>query len=449
MRDVQPVLAAEREQQVVARDAGHLLRLEAEQLADAVVLVHDEVAGAEVGERLERAAAYPALARNAATEDLVIRQQHEPELAPDEAAASGRDREQDLRLLRDRVARLEQARVDLAQQVLRAQRLAAVRERDDDALAGADERGQLVLRLAQPARRDRRPLRLEGERLSLRERVELRRAVERDRLEPVLLPDPAHVVGLEDEVGSAGQRRHEIVRHRSRLAFLAVPFLDEIEAPLHGGIDDGLLHRMQRALRERREGADRLDLVAEELDAERLAPGGREEIDEPAADGELAAVVDALDALVAGEGEHLGQPLDPDLPSGTQLERLGPRLRGRQPLRNRVCGRADEPAARQHVERTRPLAHEMRRRLQPRVPFDAAAGHEADTLLAEEPGGRLGGVARVRILREQADERPIELLVQRRDHDRQRRLGHARLRRQRIRELGKPLVLDELGDEGV
>jgi hypothetical protein len=44
VRDVQPVLAAEGEEEVVARDARDLLRLEAEQLPDAVVLVDDVVA---------------------------------------------------------------------------------------------------------------------------------------------------------------------------------------------------------------------------------------------------------------------------------------------------------------------------------------------------------------------------------------------------------------------
>ena len=444
VRDVQAVLAAEREQQVVARDAGDLLRLEAEQLADAVVLVDDVVAGAEVGERLERAAADPALARDAAAEDLVVGQQHEPELAPDEAAAGRRDREQDLRLVRDRVARLEHPRLDLAQHVLGAQRLAAVRERDDDALPRADERRQLVLRLGEPARGDRRPLRLERELLSLRERVELGRAVERDRLEPVLLPDPAHVVRLEDEVGAARERRHEVVRHRPRLALFAVPLLDEVEAALDGRIDDRLLHRVQRALRERREGADRLDLVAEELDAERLASRRREDVDRARRGRRTAR--GRRRARPARSRRGRAPPTVPRRrsPVRRELERLGPRLRRRQRLRERVRGRADEPAAGEHVERARPLAHEMRRRLEPGLPADAAARHEPDQLVAEEPRRRLGRVARVGVLRQKADERPAELLVQRREHDRQRRLGHARPRRQRVRELAEALVLDEL-----
>ncbi len=54
VRHVEAVVAAEREEEVVARDAGDLLRLEAEELADAVVLVDDVVADPEVGERRER-----------------------------------------------------------------------------------------------------------------------------------------------------------------------------------------------------------------------------------------------------------------------------------------------------------------------------------------------------------------------------------------------------------
>ncbi len=138
VRDVEAVLAAEREQEVVARHARDRLRLEAEQLPDAVILVHDVVAAAEVGERLESPPAEAALAGRAAAEDLMIGKEDEAELAPDEAPACGRDGEEKLRLLRQLVARLEEPRLDAAEQVLRPQRLAPVREGDDDALPGAD-----------------------------------------------------------------------------------------------------------------------------------------------------------------------------------------------------------------------------------------------------------------------------------------------------------------------
>ena len=110
----------------------------------------------------------------------------------------------------EHVAGLEHRRVDAAQQVLGAQRLAAVRERDDDAVARADERVQLVLGLRQAARGECGPLRLERERLARRKLVELGRAAQVDRSELLLLPHLAHLVRLPDEVGAARQRRDEV-----------------------------------------------------------------------------------------------------------------------------------------------------------------------------------------------------------------------------------------------
>ena len=77
VRDVEPVVASEAEEEVVARDAGDLLGLEAEQLPDAVVLVDDEVAAAEIRERLQRATADSPLTRRPLAEDLRVRQQDE------------------------------------------------------------------------------------------------------------------------------------------------------------------------------------------------------------------------------------------------------------------------------------------------------------------------------------------------------------------------------------
>src|SRR5207244_1611343 len=92
VRHVQAVIAAEGEEQVVARHTGDGLRLEAEQLADAVVLRNDVVARAQVGERLQRAPDARSLGtRRALAEDLRVRKQNELEVAPDEAAASRRD----------------------------------------------------------------------------------------------------------------------------------------------------------------------------------------------------------------------------------------------------------------------------------------------------------------------------------------------------------------------
>ena len=73
VRDVEPVLALEGEEEVVARDAGDVLRLEAEETPDAVILVDDVVADAEVGEGLERATETRVDARRTLAEDLRVR----------------------------------------------------------------------------------------------------------------------------------------------------------------------------------------------------------------------------------------------------------------------------------------------------------------------------------------------------------------------------------------
>ena len=229
---------------------------------------------------------------------------------------------------------------------------------------------------------------------------------------------------------------------------------------------------MQRALGEGRERAHRLDLVAEELDPERLAAGRREDVDDAAAHGELAAIVHAVDALVARERQRFRQPVDAyagsvggqaadarredpaacgdsGLEARPQLDRLGTRLRRRQSFGERPRRRAHEPALLEHVQRPRPLADEVRRRHQARLPRDSAARQQADCVVAEEPGRALRGVAGVRVLRQENDEPAPEPRVQRGKQQRQRRLRHTRARRQRLRELGEALVLDELPDKGV
>src|SRR5262249_35806322 len=88
--DVQSVVPAEADEQIVARDAGDGLRLEPEQPADSMILVHDVVAGTEIGERLQRAPYAGVGARSSLPEDMCGRQQRQAELAPDDPAARRR-----------------------------------------------------------------------------------------------------------------------------------------------------------------------------------------------------------------------------------------------------------------------------------------------------------------------------------------------------------------------
>ncbi len=101
------------------------------------------------------------------------------------------------------------------------------------------------------------------------------------------------------------------------------------------------------------------------------------------------------------------------------------------------------------MERPCPLADEVSRRREPRLPGDAAARQQSDRRVAEEPGHTLGRVAGVRVLGEEDDEAALDSLVQRREQQRQRGLRDAGARRQRVRELGDALVLDELPNECV
>src|SRR5262249_10086898 len=93
VRHEHAVLAAEAEEQVVARHTGDFLRLEAEKLRDAMVLVHDVVAGAEVGEARERASGGRRRAWRAPAKDLRVGQECDAELPPDEPAPRRRDDE--------------------------------------------------------------------------------------------------------------------------------------------------------------------------------------------------------------------------------------------------------------------------------------------------------------------------------------------------------------------
>ena len=214
MRDVEPVLAAEREEEVVARDAGDLLRLEAEQLADAVILVDDVVADAQVGERRERPPSRASARGGRLRNTCVSGSRTSPSSRQTNPRRAGETAKRTRCLPRQGSAVRVDRALDLAQQAALAQRLAAVRERDDDAVAGAHESRELVLGLGEAAGRDRRPLRLELECLPARERVELRGAVERDRRQPFLLPDRRTSSGCQTKSGGAVDRRDEVVGDR-------------------------------------------------------------------------------------------------------------------------------------------------------------------------------------------------------------------------------------------
>jgi hypothetical protein len=206
---------------------------------------------------------------------------------------------------------------------------------------------------------------------------------------------------------------------------------------------------MERALRERREGADLLDLVPEELDPERLAARGREDVDDAASDCDLTAFLGALDALVPSEREPLGYELDPRFVPDRDAQRLRARVGRRHRLCERDSGGADEPAGGEHLQCSRALADEMRRRLETRPEADAPAREERDPLVAEKPGGSLGRISCIRVLGQEADESSSELVKPGED-ERQRGLRDARIGvGQCLHERVEALLLEEPFNEHV
>ena len=277
---------------------------------------------------------------------------------------------------------------------------------------------KLVLGLRETACRDRRARGLEGVRLRARKRVEARRPAEVGWVEPLLLPDPGDVVELPDEVGRRGQERRAVLRR----------ILEEslVRDALCGRVDRRLVDRMQRTLGERREGAHVLDLVAEELDAERLATGAREDVDEPASHGDLAALLDPLDALVTRMGEPLDEAVEPSTELLVQVDRAGPFCLRRDAFGQRARRDADEPAPREDVERAGALADEVGGRLEARSRPHAATRKEGDTSGVGVPTDRLGDVACLLVLGEQAYERSVEACVERGEGEREQGLGDPR-----------------------
>ena len=197
----------------------------------------------------------------------------------------------------------------------------------------------------------------------------------------------------------------------------------------------------QRALRERREGRQALEAVAEELGADRLAAGRREDVDEAPADRELAALLDGVGALVAGLGQRTGELVERPLLPQAKLDRPRPRRRRREPLDERVRRHGHEAPGGERVERPRPLADQVRGRLEAGAVRGAARRHEGHGLARQERCGRVGQGAGVVVVidehREGARLEPGARRPQRRDERAQDRLGGPRAGRSRRRSAGE------------
>ena len=263
------------------------------------------------------------------------------QLGADEALAQPRLGEGEPGLGRERAA-VEDRDVDAVEAVAGALRLPDAVEGDDGAVAGADQFLQLALGLLEAAGRGLGPRGAEGVLVVLagagqgeRRRARAERLGDVDvevagvvgvhrgrRVLPVVAQRRLDLLGGDEDhggrVGDEVERGAEAVErqdlgearrlpsllgrlHRRQLGELAV-----LDVELGGRRQLDPLGVAERALGEGREPAHRLDLVAEELDPHRPLLGRREDVEDAAAQGELAALLDLLDALVAGRDEVAG-----------------------------------------------------------------------------------------------------------------------------------------------
>jgi hypothetical protein len=118
--------------------------------------------------------------------------------------------------------------------------------------------------------------------------------------------DPLDVEALGDLGEQVAGDRHL----GGELAGPAALGLAQADLAARPGLDRGQLG--QGALAGHGEGADALDLVAPELDPDRVVLARREEVDQAAADGHLAPALDHVGAPVAGGDQPLQQLLELD-----------------------------------------------------------------------------------------------------------------------------------------
>ena len=258
-------------------------------------------------------------------------------------------------------------------------------------------------------------------------------------------------VGREVEKGLEPVDRQQLGDVRAILGVLERRDLRQLAVlgrELGRGGDLDRLRLAEAALGEGREEADRLDLDVEEVDADRAVLGGRVEVEDAAADGELPAVVDLVDALVAGGHELLADLVEIEQVADADGEGVRAQRRVGHLLAQRH--RADHDDRRllavgalreQRVEGGDAQADEVRRRREVRLVRHAAAGVEAHRTRVE-PRAQVGGeVARLAIVARDHERRAVGgRPLGQRGHE----IGPHRLRHERAAAIG-----DERGAVGV
>jgi hypothetical protein len=274
------------------------------------------------------------------------------------------------------------------------------------------------------------------------------------------------LVGGDHDVGVAGEQVEQLaeaidgqqlrdvgaavgVLERRDLGQLAV-----LGRELGGGGDLDPLPLAERALGEGREPAQRLDLDVEQLDADGALLGRRVDVEQPAADGELRAVLDLVDTLVARRDELDDGLVEVEQLADLEREAVRAQLGVGHLLRQRDRGHDDDGGfgarggVQNGVECCHAQAHEVRGRGEVGLVGDAAAGVEAYGPRAQ-PGAQVGReIARGPVVPRHHHRRAPHVAVgDGRDQERAQRLRDEGARARLIEPSGVGMVL-EMAEEG-
>ena len=279
-----------------------------------MVLVDHDVTDREIGERRQCGAALvfrPAKQAPAGAEDLRLGEDDHAEGRDREPGGEVADHDGERRVPVE-CRRGEDLELVLAQDLAQVLDLALVGRDEADPEPFAPPPHELTRELPEPAAELRNRLRLERELHGLRQRPRGRARCagherELDELAPreplaqgrarrrVLAGRVEHARHVDDD---RRRSRHVVGKPRRRSLALG-----------HEGQGEELVERGAGALGGRIEEADRLDLVAEELEPRRARVARREDIDDAAAEAPLPDRDDGVCALVAGVLERLEQEL--------------------------------------------------------------------------------------------------------------------------------------------
>ncbi|CAB4926681.1 unannotated protein [freshwater metagenome] len=443
-----------------------------------MVLVDDDVARAQVGERLERALAARAPPRLvvglglAPAHEPVVRQDRELHARGDEPVPQVRDDE--ARAGPVEVAVADPLRPDPREVVGGAVAVALPPPRDDGAVPRAQELLELGLRAGEVAGRQVAGLGVQLQVLVLQQAhdPQLGATVEllHDRLGPhVQVPGVLVVEGGADVVPLVPQRgldllvgdddhrgvlRHQVEERAEAVdgqeardvgALLALlrrlQGVGDLVAPVLRGELGGRGHvdpvqLAEGALGVDGERADRLDLDVEEVHADRVVLRRREDVEDAAADRELAAVVDLVHAGVPAGDEVLRAVVEVQQLARPEAEALRAQRGIGDGLRQGGGGGHDHGQLglavvlrQERVERGDAHADEVRRRGEVRLVRHAARGVEPHGPRVQ-PGAQVAGqLARGLVVRGHDERRPaqadgaVDPVQRARDHERPHRRG--------------------------